>query len=286
MFESWSFYWVSENLHLKMVLWPPHYPPHLPKGGGTYCFWNGSSWHKDSCPLCNLNTLWNILIVLGRNVEQDNMCRIQEWQLWLSYFGVISLCFVWNRFCVRAVTRIPFRNILMVLGRNVEQDQTTCCVQEWQLYLSYFWRYLPLLYLTVIMHWFGVRNLNTLLNILMILARNIEQDKKTCCIQEWQLWLSYFFNYFPLFCLKKILCPLCNSNTFWNILMVLGGNVGQYQTTCCIQEWQLYLSYFLCYLPLLACLLKRTGRASALPASALTKMIKLYVILRPYILTS
>ena len=24
-----------------------------------------------SCPLCNSNTLWNILNVLGKNVEQD-----------------------------------------------------------------------------------------------------------------------------------------------------------------------------------------------------------------------
>ena len=47
-------------------------------------------------------------------------------------------------------------NISIILGRNVEQDQTTCRVQEWQLCLSYFWRNLPLLYLTVIIHWFHV----------------------------------------------------------------------------------------------------------------------------------
>ena len=33
-----------------------------------------------------------------------------------------------------------------------------------------------------------------------------------------------------------ISCPLCNSNTFWNILMVLGRNVEQEETTCCLQE--------------------------------------------------
>ena len=46
----------------------------------------------------------------------------------------------------------------MVLGRNVEQDQMTCRIQDWQLCLSYFWRCLPLLYmyLTVIIHWFRV----------------------------------------------------------------------------------------------------------------------------------
>ena len=31
------------------------------------------------CLLCKLNTLWNIFMILGKNVEQDKrMCRIQE----------------------------------------------------------------------------------------------------------------------------------------------------------------------------------------------------------------
>ena len=31
------------------------------------------------CPLSKSNTLWNIFIILGRNVEQDKtMCRVQE----------------------------------------------------------------------------------------------------------------------------------------------------------------------------------------------------------------
>ena len=58
-------------------------PPPLPKG--TYCFWDGSLWRRrqgrrqTSCPLCNLNTLWNILMILGRNVDQDKLtCRIQD----------------------------------------------------------------------------------------------------------------------------------------------------------------------------------------------------------------
>ena len=45
--------------------------------GGTYCFWDGSRWcrrwRKISCPLCNFNTLWNILMILGRKVDQDEM---------------------------------------------------------------------------------------------------------------------------------------------------------------------------------------------------------------------
>ena len=62
----------------------------LPKGvwgGGAYCFWDGSRWRrrqrqrrrKTSCPLFNLNTLRNILMIFGRNVEQDELtCRIQD----------------------------------------------------------------------------------------------------------------------------------------------------------------------------------------------------------------
>ena len=43
------------------------------------------------CQLCKLNTLWNIFMILGRNIEQDKMkCRIQAFLT----FGVISLWFV------------------------------------------------------------------------------------------------------------------------------------------------------------------------------------------------
>ena len=77
-------------------------------------------------------------------------------------------------------------------------------------------------------------------------CRNVEQDKATCHVQEWQLWLSYFWSYFPLFCLKYILCPLCNSNTLWNSLMVFDRNVEQDETTCRIQEWQLPFLLFPC----------------------------------------
>ena len=31
------------------------------------------------CLLCKLNTLWNIFMILGRNIEQDETtCRVQE----------------------------------------------------------------------------------------------------------------------------------------------------------------------------------------------------------------
>ena len=50
-------------------------------GGGAYCFWDGSHWcqHKTVCPLCNLNTLWNILMILGINADHEEMmCHIQD----------------------------------------------------------------------------------------------------------------------------------------------------------------------------------------------------------------
>ena len=58
---------------------PPDPAPHLPKGWGRIVFgtdpvgvrFRVSIGVKLSCSLCNLNTLWNIFMILGRNVEQD-----------------------------------------------------------------------------------------------------------------------------------------------------------------------------------------------------------------------
>ena len=67
------------------------------KGGGTYCFCDGSHLRqhgrKTSCPLCNLNTLWNILMILGRNVERTSR-RVADKNDNFGFltFGVISLC--------------------------------------------------------------------------------------------------------------------------------------------------------------------------------------------------
>ena len=61
-------------------IWFVHYvppPSPIPKGGEDILlfFFDRSCWHrrKTSCLLYNLNTLWNILMILGRNVEQDKM---------------------------------------------------------------------------------------------------------------------------------------------------------------------------------------------------------------------
>ena len=46
-----------------------------------------------SFPLCKLNTLWNIFMIRGRNVEQDETTCGYDNSGFLT-FGVISLCFV------------------------------------------------------------------------------------------------------------------------------------------------------------------------------------------------
>ena len=37
-----------------------------------------SDYPSNSCPLCKSKTLWNIFMILGRNVEQDQTCCVQE----------------------------------------------------------------------------------------------------------------------------------------------------------------------------------------------------------------
>ena len=49
--------------------------------------------------LCNTNTLRNILMSLGTNVEQDEMtCCVQEWQLWRDWVDIFF--FLKKRFLV------------------------------------------------------------------------------------------------------------------------------------------------------------------------------------------
>ena len=60
--------------------------------------------------------------------------------------------------------------------------------------LSYFWHFLPLLYLTVIMLWFRVCYVSRTPFIIFcwyLVVSNKEQDQTTCHIQEWQLWLFF-----------------------------------------------------------------------------------------------
>ena len=70
------------------------------------------------CPLCKLHTLWNILKILGRNVEQDKtMCRIQAWQLWLSYYCTHG----------RSHTRSPGVSVVRVDSRELPLSAIPFC---------------------------------------------------------------------------------------------------------------------------------------------------------------
>ena len=88
------------------------------------------------CPLCKSKTLWNILMILGSNEEQDQMtCHIQEWQLRLFKLLELSpLLVIEFDFLSQLRNTNTLRKILMMLGTNVEQEEMSCCIQEWRLW--------------------------------------------------------------------------------------------------------------------------------------------------------
>ena len=200
-----------------------------------------------SCPLCNLNTLWNILMIFQSYVEQVmTMCRVQEWQLLLSYFLSYFPLMVSDAISCLLQKLKTIWNIIMIRHSYVEQVMTMCRVQEWQLSLSYFLSYFPLMVSDAILC--PLYNLKTICNIMMILYCYVEQVMTMCPVQEWQLFLSYFLSYFPLIISYAISCPLY---TLWNIIMILHSYVEQVMMMCRVPEWQLSLSYFLSYFPLM-----------------------------------
>ena len=88
---------------------------------------------KILCLLYNSNTVWNISMVLGRNVEQDNVSRTRMTTLPFLLLA-LSLFVIFDRDNPLILWLLckskTLWNIFMILGRNVEQDQTTCCIQE------------------------------------------------------------------------------------------------------------------------------------------------------------
>ena len=47
------------------------------------------------CPLCKSKTLWNIFLILGRNVEQGKTtCADKNDNSAFLTFGIISLCYI------------------------------------------------------------------------------------------------------------------------------------------------------------------------------------------------
>ena len=126
---------------------------------------------------------------------------------------------------------------------------TMCRVQKWQFSLLYCLSYFPLMVSDAISC--PLHNVQTIYNILMILHSYVEQVMTMCRIQKWQLSLSYFLSYFPLIISDAISYPLYNINTLGNIIMILHSYVEQVMTMCRVKEWQLSLSYFLSYFPLM-----------------------------------
>ena len=87
--------------------------------------------------------------------------------------------------------------------------------------------------------------------IIMILYSYVEQILTMCRVHEWQLSLSYFLSYFPLIVSDAISCPLHNLKSLWYIIMIFYSYVEHSLLMLRVQEWQLLLSYFLSYFPLI-----------------------------------
>ena len=177
------------------------------------------------------------------------ICRVQEWQLLLWYFLSYFPLMVSNAILCPFHNLKTVRNILMILYSYVEQVMRMCRLQEWQLSLSYFLGYFPLIISDAILC--PLYNFNTLWDIIMILYSYVEQVITMCHVQEWQLLLSYFQSYFSWTVLDAISCRHHNLNALWYIIIILNSYDKQVLTVCHVEEWQLSFLYFLSYLPLM-----------------------------------
>ena len=138
---------------------------------------------RDSCPLSNLNALWNMIMILHSYVEQVmTMCHVQERQLSLSYFMSYFPLMVSDAISCPLRNLKTVWNILMILYSYVEEVMIMCRIQEWQLLLHTVLSYFPLIISDAISC--PLYNLNTLWNIVMILHSYAEQVMTMCRIQE------------------------------------------------------------------------------------------------------
>ena len=62
-----------------------------------------------TCPLCNSTTIWNILMVLGKNVEQDDVLRTSMTTLPFLLLALSPFVIFDSDYALRSVRRIPFR---------------------------------------------------------------------------------------------------------------------------------------------------------------------------------
>ena len=158
-------------------------------------------------------------MILHSCVEQVmTMCRIQEWQLSLSYL---------------------LRYFSLMVSAAISWIATRAFIQS-ELFPLYCFRCNVL-----------SCNLNTLWNIILILHSYVEKVMTMCPVQEWQLSLSYFLSYFPLMVSDAISCLFHDLNAYCHIIIILYSYGKQVLTMCLVQEWQLSPLYFLSYLPLM-----------------------------------
>ena len=95
---------------------------------------------------------------------------------------------------------------------------TMCRDEEWQLSLSYFLSYFPLIVSDAVSC--QLHNLNTLWHIIIILHSYVEQAMTINGVQKWHISFSYFLSYIPLILSDAIPCQLHNLNTLWYIMIL------------------------------------------------------------------
>ena len=140
-------------------------------------------------------------MILHSYVEQVmTMCRIQKMRVLPLILFELSPLWCFCQLC----NLNTLWNIIMILYSYVDQVMTMCCIQVWQLLLSYFLSYFPLMVSDAILC--PLHNLKTVWNIIMILYSYVEQVMTMCRVQEWQLSLSYFLSYFPFMVSDAISC--------------------------------------------------------------------------------
>ena len=87
--------------------------------------------HAYSCLLCNLKSLWNIIMILHSEVEQImTMCRVQEWQPLLTYFLSNFPLMVSDASSCPLHNLITLWYIIIILYSYVEEVLTMCRLRE------------------------------------------------------------------------------------------------------------------------------------------------------------
>ena len=183
------------------------------------------------CPLCNSNTLWNISMVLDRTGRDYVLCTrmttLPFLLLALSHFAI----FDW--LCFALCNWIPFRTFWWYLVEMQNRTRRHITYKSDNSGFLFFWSYPPLF---CFWNWFRVSTVTRILFwifwwylVEMRTGRDDMSHKRMTTLPFLLLTLSPFVIFDSDYAL--ILCPLCKLNTLWNILMILGSNEEQDQTS-------------------------------------------------------